>query len=75
MSQNPATGSGGTCFGDSGGPNFLTVDGELILVAITITGDSVCRATNVGYRLDTESAQAFLAYVNEVYGTDIPVSC
>ena len=26
-------------------------------------------------RLDTESAQAFLAYVNEVYGTDIAVSC
>ncbi len=75
LSQNPATGNGGTCFGDSGGPNFLTVDGQQILVAITITGDSVCRSTNVGYRLDTESAQAFLAYVNEVYGTDIPVSC
>jgi len=23
LSQNPATGDGGTCFGDSGGPNFL----------------------------------------------------
>lgn len=75
LSQNPATGDGGTCFGDSGGPNFLTVDGQQILVAITITGDSVCRATNVGYRLDTESAQAFFAYVNDVYGTAIPVSC
>jgi hypothetical protein len=75
LSQNPATGSGGTCFGDSGGPNFLTVDGQQILVAITITGDAVCRSTNVGYRLDTESAQAFFAYVNEVYGTEIPVSC
>jgi len=75
LSQNPSTGNGGTCFGDSGGPNFLTVDGTQILVSITITGDSVCRATNVAYRLDTESAQAFLAYVNDVYGTDIPVSC
>ncbi len=27
----------------------------------TITGDSVCRATNVAYRLDTESARSFLA--------------
>ena len=27
-----------------------------ILAAITITGDAVCRATNVVYRLDTESA-------------------
>lgn len=75
LSQNPATGNGGACFGDSGGPNFLTVDGQQIQVSITITGDAVCRATNVAYRLDTESAQAFLAYVNDVYGTDIPVSC
>ncbi len=61
LSQNPSTGDGGTCFGDSGGPNFLTVNGVRTLVAITITGDSVCRSTNVDYRLDTESARAFLA--------------
>ncbi|MEP6913071.1 MAG: hypothetical protein ABI923_09965, partial [bacterium] len=75
LSQNPATGNGGTCFGDSGGPNFLTVNGQQILAAITITGDSVCRSTNVDYRLDTAAAQAFFAYVNAVYGTAIPVSC
>ena len=75
LSQNPATGNGGTCFGDSGGPNFLTVNGQQILAAITITGDSVCRSTNVDYRLDTAAAQAFLAYVNAAYGTAIPVSC
>jgi Trypsin len=61
LSQNPATGDGGTCFGDSGGPNFFTVDGSQIIAAITITGDSVCRATNVTYRLDTNSARQFLA--------------
>jgi hypothetical protein len=75
LSQNPATGNGGTCYGDSGGPNFLTVNGQLILAAITITGDSVCQSTNVDYRLDTASAQGFLAYVNATYGTSIPVSC
>jgi hypothetical protein len=75
LSQNPATGNGGTCFGDSGGPNFLTVNGQQILVAITTTGDSVCQSTNVDYRLDTPSAQGFLAYVNAAYGTAIPVSC
>jgi hypothetical protein len=75
LSQNPATGNGGTCYGDSGGPDFLTVNGQQILVAITITGDAVCRSTNVDYRLDTSSAQAFLAYVNAIYGTAIPVSC
>ena len=75
LSQNPSTGNGGTCFGDSGGPNFLTVNGQQILAAITITGDLVCRSTNVGYRLDTASAQAFLATVNAAFGTSIPVSC
>jgi len=61
LSQNPSTGNGGTCFGDSGGPNFLDVNGTRTIVAITITGDSVCRSTNVDYRLDTASARAFLA--------------
>ncbi|HKP45635.1 MAG TPA: trypsin-like serine protease [Pyrinomonadaceae bacterium] len=75
LSQNPSTGNGGTCFGDSGGPNFLTVNGQLVLVAITITGDSVCRSTNVDYRLDTPSAQGFFAYVNNTYGTQIPINC
>jgi hypothetical protein len=75
LSQNPSTGNGGTCFGDSGGPNFLTVNGQRLQVAITITGDTVCRSTNVTYRLDIESAQAFLASVNMAFGTSIPLSC
>src|SRR5258705_4507198 len=75
LSQNPAKGDGGTCFGDSGGPDFLSVNGERILVAITITGDSVCRATNVDYRLDTISAQSFLACLNGSFGTSIPILC
>lgn len=61
LSQNPATGDGGACYGDSGGPNFLMVGGVRTLVAITITGDAVCRATNVVYRLDMPSAREFLA--------------
>ncbi len=75
LSQNPSTGNGGTCFGDSGGPNFLPVGGQQILAAITITGDAVCRSTNVDYRLDTASAQAFFAYVNATFGTNIPIVC
>lgn len=61
LSMNPATGDGGTCFGDSGGPNFLNVNGVRTLVGITITGDAVCRATNVVYRTDTAAARGFLA--------------
>ncbi|HKO96164.1 MAG TPA: trypsin-like serine protease [Pyrinomonadaceae bacterium] len=75
LSQNPSTGNGGACFGDSGGPNFLTVNGQQLIVSITITGDSVCRSTNVAYRLDTQPAQGFFAYVNALYGTQIPIVC
>jgi Trypsin len=58
-SMNPSTGDGGTCYGDSGGPNFL---GDTNIVAgTTITGDFVCRATNVDYRMDSASARSFLA--------------
>ena len=51
--------SGGTCFGDSGGPNFLGT--TTIVAGTTITGDYMCRATNVTYRTDTPSARAFLS--------------
>ena len=60
LSQNPARGEGGSCFGDSGGPVFLPLDGTPILVATTIAGDTFCRATSSNYRLDTASARAFL---------------
>jgi hypothetical protein len=60
--MNPGRGDGGTCYGDSDGPNFLGAGtGETSIVAgTTITGDSMCRATNVDYRMDTASARAFL---------------
>jgi secreted trypsin-like serine protease len=58
LSMNPSTGSGGTCFGDSGGPHFI---GQSDVVAsLTVTGDRFCRATDVTYRVDTASARAFL---------------
>jgi V8-like Glu-specific endopeptidase len=59
ISMNPSTGNGGTCYGDSGGPNFLGTSN--IVAATTITGDAVCRSTNVDYRVDTASARSFLA--------------
>ena len=37
LSQNASTGNGGTCFGDSGGPNFMTLNGQQLIVSITIT--------------------------------------
>jgi secreted trypsin-like serine protease len=62
LSQNPSTGNGGTCYGDSGGPNFLGAGATetSIVAALTVTGDSKCRSTNVDYRLDSPQARAFL---------------
>lgn len=62
LSQNEAVGNAGTCFGDSGGPNFVgSGSGETSVIAgTTITGDSQCVQSNVIYRLDTASARAFL---------------
>jgi hypothetical protein len=63
LSMNPSTGNGGTCYGDSGGPHFLG-DSDMV-VSLTVTGDAWCRATDVTYRLDTESARAYLSqFVN-----------
>jgi V8-like Glu-specific endopeptidase len=59
ISMNASRDDGGTCYGDSGGPNFLGTSN--VIASITITGDAVCRSTNVTYRLDTESARAFLS--------------
>ena len=59
ISMNPSTCSGGTCYGDSGGPHFLG-DSDMV-VSLTVTGDAWCRATDVTYRLDTDSARSYLS--------------
>src|SRR5262249_31403671 len=48
ISMNPARGDGGTCYGDSGGPNFLGAGATEtnIVAGTTITGDSMCRPPN-----------------------------
>ena len=63
LAQNPSTGDGGTCFGDSGGPHFLGAGAQETDVTVSIgapKGDLRCRAMNQTYRLDTPSARAFL---------------
>ncbi len=61
-SMNLATGNGGTCYGDSGGPHFIHLNGveTNIVAAITVTGDAQCKATDKDYRMDTSSARTFL---------------
>ena len=56
LTMNPLKGSGGTCFGDSGGPHFAGTGGQTYpgkVVALTVGGDGACRSTDVDYRLDT----------------------
>lgn len=50
LNMNQATGSAGTCYGDSGGPHFH--DGKI--VSLTVTGDTVCKATDKTYRVDRQ---------------------
>jgi secreted trypsin-like serine protease len=61
-SMNLATGNGGTCYGDSGGPHFIHLAGKEtnIVVSITVTGDMNCKSTDKTYRMDTEAARSFL---------------
>ncbi|MET8764602.1 hypothetical protein [Lentzea sp. NPDC004782] len=60
LAMTAPQGNGGACYGDSGGPNFATINGRLTLAATTITGDTPCYATNVVYRLGTPGARDFL---------------
>ena len=59
LDQNPKTGGGGTCGGDSGGPHFW--QDTLILVSVTSWGDPLCWANDMTARVDTAAAQTFLA--------------
>lgn len=60
LQGNPnATGLGGTCFGDSGGPHFWR--STLKIVAVTSWGDAICRSNDMTQRLDIASVQDFLA--------------
>jgi hypothetical protein len=58
LSKNPSLGDGGACFGDSGGPHFLT--GTHVIASITLESDRWCRATDMTYRMDTSWVADFL---------------
>ena len=72
MSQNQATGNGGTGFGGSGGPTFLTWtnpdtgEEQEILVAVTSWGDPNLVAMSFSYRVDTEHS---LSFIDSVLGS------
>ena len=60
-SNNPGQGhggSGGTCFGDSGGP-VISEDGYIVAVNSFVL-NSNCNGAGFGYRVDTQLAQDFI---------------
>lgn len=59
LMNTAATGLGGDCYGDSGGPKFLSTNPGVVYATVT-TGDANCRATTWDYRTDTDDARAFL---------------
>jgi hypothetical protein len=59
LMNTSATGLGGDCYGDSGGPKFLQTNPGVVYATVT-TGDYNCRATTWDYRTDTDDARAFL---------------
>jgi hypothetical protein len=59
LMNTSATGEGGDCYGDSGGPKFIDGNPNKIYATVT-TGDFPCRATTWDWRLDTPEARAFL---------------
>jgi secreted trypsin-like serine protease len=61
ISQNINSGSGGTCYGDSGGPQFLGGTESNLQVSVTVTGDMFCKSTNKVQRLDIASVQSWLS--------------
>jgi hypothetical protein len=52
--------TGGTCFGDSGGPVFLGGSDSNIIVGITSFGNSACAGADYSYRVDIQDSQDFL---------------
>jgi secreted trypsin-like serine protease len=65
-SPSAATGGGGTCFGDSGGPAFWkdprTGKQTNVIVGITSFGITrQCNGTDFSFRTDTDVAQDFVS--------------
>ena len=62
LSSNPGKGggTGGTCFGDSGGPALASTDSNVVLGVGSFVWNSNCRGVGYYYRVDTEYAQEFI---------------
>ena len=62
LTSNPGLGdgTGGTCFGDSGGPALEAVGSNVVVGVGSFVFNSNCRGVGYYYRVDTEYAQEFI---------------
>jgi len=62
LSSNPGKGggTGGSCFGDSGGPALEGVGSNVVVGVGSFGINANCRGVGYYYRVDTEYAQAFI---------------
>ena len=61
-SNNPGQGqgTGGSCFGDSGGPIFYPEDSNMVVAVVSFGLNANCKGADFGYRTDIENARAFI---------------
>ena len=59
LRANPSQGSGGTCFGDSGGPNLLAGT-DMILAVNSYVTNGQCAGVTYSNRIDRADALAFI---------------
>lgn len=59
LSSNPGSTSGGTCFGDSGGPIFYN-DTNVIVAVNSFVLNLNCKGSGYGFRVDTRASLDFI---------------
>jgi hypothetical protein len=61
----------GTCYGDSGGPNFMTFAGVEVVAGVTSRGTSDCGAgQDIAVRVDS-----YLSFINDYVEANDPADC